>query len=111
MLRRMQRSALRNVLDNAIKYSQPESEVDVTLRARSGMAALEVRDRGIGFPAGGPEGLTGRFVRGANVEGVVGSGLGLTIAEEVARAHGGHLSAQNNEEGPGACVTLCFPSA
>ena len=103
-------SALRNVLDNAIKYSGPESDVTLTLRREDDMAALEVRDEGIGFPDGGAEPLTGRFVRGANVEGVVGSGLGLTIAEEVARAHGGRLSARNNEEGPGACVTLCFPS-
>ena len=103
-------SALRNVLDNAIKYSQPESDVTLTLDHDGAMARLQVRDRGIGFPEGGAAPLTGRFKRGTNVEGVVGSGLGLTIAEEVVRAHGGHLLAGNNEEGPGACVTLCFPA-
>ncbi|MEM8729455.1 MAG: sensor histidine kinase [Pseudomonadota bacterium] len=103
-------SALRNVLDNAIKYSAPESAITLSLRRDADMAALDIVDRGIGFPEGSPQGLTGRFVRGANVEGVVGSGLGLTIAEEVARAHGGTLTASNNQEGPGACVTLYFPA-
>ncbi|WP_425044737.1 sensor histidine kinase N-terminal domain-containing protein [Primorskyibacter sp. S87] len=102
-------NALRNLLDNAIKYSQAEGEVAVSVRAKNGLACVEVRDQGIGFPEKGAEALTGRFIRGSNVETVVGSGLGLTIADEVVGAHGGSLSIHNNSEGPGACVTMFFP--
>jgi two-component system sensor histidine kinase TctE len=70
---------------------------------------LTIRDQGIGFPDEGADKLTGRFARGQNVSGVIGSGLGLTIADEVARAHHGRLSIANNEGGPGACVRLSFP--
>lgn len=102
-------NAVRNILDNAIKYAPPETPIRVSLATGQGQAMLTVRDRGVGFPAEGAAELTARFARGGNVSGVVGSGLGLTIADEVARAHGGTLSIGNNEEGPGACVRLSFP--
>jgi len=63
-------------------------------------------------PEEGPiESLTERFRRGGNTEGVVGSGLGLTIAADVLAAHGGRLDLRNAAEGGGACVTLVLPSA
>lgn len=102
-------NAVRNILDNAIKYAPSESPVDVRLVVSGDRARLTVRDRGRGFPPTGSEGLTGRFARGDNAADIVGSGLGLTIADEVARAHHGQLSIANNEGGPGACVQLSFP--
>lgn len=102
-------NALRNVLDNAIKYSPADSTVIVHAVQDGSQGRIEVRDRGIGFPDAGPVDLTRRFARGANVEGVVGSGLGLTIVDEVMQAHGGQLEMRNNETGTGACVTLHFP--
>ena len=102
-------NALRNILDNAIKYAPPESPVEVTLGVAGDRATLTVRDRGRGFPDTGTDGLTDRFARGENAADVVGSGLGLTIAEEVARAHAGTLTIANIEGGPGACVSLSFP--
>ncbi len=102
-------SALRNLLDNAIKYSAPEGLVTLTVAKNAGQNHLKVLDQGIGFPPEGADHLTKRFTRGSNVEGVVGSGIGLTIAQEVATAHGGRLHITNNNEGPGACVTLSFP--
>ncbi len=102
-------SALRNVLDNAIKYSPADSTVTLCVSLDAGMAHLTTTDCGIGLPEEDAESLKSRFARGANVEGVIGSGLGLTIADEVARAHGGYLTIANNSKGPGACVTLSFP--
>lgn len=102
-------NAVHNILDNALKYSPPDSPVRVQVAAQGGAAVLCVRDRGIGFPEGGPAQLTRRFARGDNVDGVVGSGLGLTIVEEVARAHGGALHIAPNPDGGGSCVSLSFP--
>ncbi|MDG1430345.1 MAG: sensor histidine kinase [Paracoccaceae bacterium] len=102
-------SALRNILDNAIKYSPADSVITLIVSQDAGMAHLTTSDRGIGLPIDDAERLKSRFARGANVEGVIGSGLGLTIADEVARAHGGYLTIANNSKGPGACVTLSFP--
>lgn len=102
-------NALRNLVDNAIKYSPDDSAIGVTVQKIGTSARLSVTDQGPGFPAEGAENLTRRFARGPNVTGVVGSGLGLTIAAEVAEAHGGTLKIANNQNGAGACVTLSFP--
>ncbi|MFT7594259.1 MAG: two-component system sensor histidine kinase TctE [Paracoccaceae bacterium] len=102
-------NALRNLLDNAIKYSPADSAVTVSLWIESEIANLRVTDQGAGFPETGAAALTDRFVRGSNAAGVVGSGLGLTIADEVAQAHGGSLTIANTKNREGACVTLSFP--
>lgn len=102
-------NAVRNLLDNAIKYAPSETRIAVTTTSDGTTATLTIQDEGIGFPEADTTPLRGRFTRGTNATGVVGSGLGLTIADEVARAHGGHLAMSNNEGGPGACVSLSFP--
>ncbi|MDV7143530.1 sensor histidine kinase [Tropicimonas sp. TH_r6] len=110
-------SAFGNLLDNAIKYSPHESDISVICGPCPGESTAEPRDfwriqvidQGPGFPTGTGKRLTKRFARGSNSEGTVGSGLGLTIAEEVARAHGGRLEIGRNPEGDGACVSLILP--
>ncbi|MCW2310043.1 sensor histidine kinase [Rhodobium gokarnense] len=104
-------SALRNLLDNAVKYSPEESIIEVAIARKGRMARVSVRDQGRGFGDGDMERLKGRFDRGTNVADVVGSGLGLTIVDEVARAHGGSLDLASNERGNGACVSLALPLA
>ncbi|MEJ8560669.1 sensor histidine kinase [Yoonia sp. GPGPB17] len=105
-------SALRNVLDNSVKYSPAETEVAITLDRLDGSHwRLVVRDHGRGFSASSLPELTQRFKRGGNVDMVVGSGLGLTIAEEVLDAHGGRLELTNPTDGAGACVSLILPAA
>jgi len=101
-------SALRNMLDNAIKYSPEDSQISVTASSDQGYR-LEIRDMGRGFTGTEINNLTGRYSRGSNVSDIVGSGLGLTIADEVARSHGGALEISKNNEGAGACVSLAFP--
>ncbi len=102
-------NALRNVLENAIKYSPADTAIDIDLQVRDHRAYVSIRDQGPGFRPGEASTLTGRFTRGENAAGTIGSGLGLTIADEVARAHNGQIEMTNNTEGPGACVTLSFP--
>ena len=101
-------SALRNILDNAIKYSPADSTITATLRA-DGPITLSIRDQGRGFADADTAHLTQRFARGSNVTDIVGSGLGLTIADEVVRAHGGRIVIAKNDGGNGACVSLELP--
>ena len=101
-------SAVRNILDNAIKYSPIESEISA--RLEDGTARrLIFKDQGRGFADSDTNKLTERFSRGSNVSDVVGSGVGLTIASDVVRAHGGYLELSSNPTGGGACVTLILP--
>lgn len=103
-------NALRNVLDNAIKYSPAETVVRVEVARVGREARVSVQDEGPGFGDGSAAHLTERFRRGDKVAGIVGSGLGLTIAEEALRAHGGRLEL-GLAEGGGACVLLILPAA
>lgn len=101
-------NALRNILDNAIKYSPADSEIKVEVKGNH-PAEISFTDQGRGFGDADLGGLTKRFSRGANVSDIVGSGLGLTIADVVARAHKGRIEITSNSEGPGACVSLILP--
>jgi len=99
-------NAIRNLVDNAMKYSPGESEIVLIVRAQP-VPYLEVRDQGPGFLTDELDLLTGRFTRGRNASGTIGSGLGLTIARDVAVAHGGQLKLSNQSTG-GACVSFSF---
>ncbi len=102
-------TALRNVLDNAIKYSPEDTAVALAVQRQADVLRISVTDEGPGLGEGPVERLTERFHRGGNVEGIVGSGLGLTIARDVLVAHGGTLELGPGPEGKGACVTLVLP--
>ena len=97
-------NAVRNLIDNALKYSPSESTVDIFVTANPSVE-IRVCDSGKGFPSGEVGSLATRFKRGENSEGTIGSGLGLTIAMDVAKAHGGELQLSNRPEG-GACAQL-----
>lgn len=97
-------NAVRNIIDNALKYTGGESVISVRVAPLPSPRVI-VRDQGPGFPSNQMNTLTERFTRGANVQNTVGSGLGLTIAQEVALAHGGTLELSNPQKG-GACVTF-----
>ncbi len=97
-------NALRNLVENALKYAPEESEITLEVGA-SPRPRVEVRDEGPGFPPDQMQGLAARFSRGDNAKDTIGSGLGLTIAQDVATAHGGELTLDNMPEG-GACVTF-----
>jgi two-component system sensor histidine kinase TctE len=103
-------NALTNIIDNAVKYSPHETTISVTLKRLSNKVSLTVTDQGPGFEAENINTLTDRFARGTNVGQTVGSGLGLTIANEVAKAHNGTLALSQSKKGIGACVTLSLPA-
>ncbi len=97
-------NAVRNLIDNALKYSPSEGTVNILVTAAPNVH-VRVCDSGNGFPSEELNTLATRFKRGKNAEGTIGSGLGLTIAMDVARAHGGNLQLSNGTEG-GACALL-----
>lgn len=85
---------LRNLLDNATKYTPEGGTVDVALEARADALVLTVDDSGPGIAPAERERVLGRFHRGLAAQqgaGGGGSGLGLAIADSIARAHGAAL--------------------
>jgi two-component system, OmpR family, sensor histidine kinase BaeS len=99
-----------NLLGNALKFTPAGGRV--TLRtARNGPdAVLTVTDTGIGIPASELPHVFDRFWRGQAAAGTSGSGIGLAIAAELARAHGGTLTAAS-QPGKGTTLTLTLPRA
>jgi two-component system, OmpR family, sensor histidine kinase ChvG len=108
---------VRNLVDNARSFSPPDSAVTVSLERARGEVLVSVSDHGPGIPAENLETVFERFYtsrpRGAAFGG--NSGLGLSIARQIAEAHGGHLTAANrmDPEGgiAGAVFTLVLPEA
>jgi two-component system sensor histidine kinase TctE len=97
-------NAVRNLIDNALKYAPSEGTVSITVSATPNIE-IRVCDNGRGFPSDELATLATRFKRGKNAAGTIGSGLGLTIAMDVAKAHGGNLKLSNQPEG-GACASF-----
>lgn len=107
------RTAISNILDNAVKYSGGRVEVSAEIEAPPSerRVTLRVRDRGIGIPPHELKRVFKRFyrVRSRPVSEVKGTGLGLFIVRSIARAHGGRVFAESGEGAPGTTVTLELP--
>jgi two-component system sensor histidine kinase SenX3 len=108
---RQMRSALVNLLDNAIKYSGRGEPVEIGAELAGDRVALVVRDHGIGIPTRDLERIFERFYRvdRARSRETGGTGLGLAIVRHVAQAHGGEVTVQSTE-GEGSTFTLYLPS-
>jgi len=84
--------ALRQVLDNALKYSEPDSVISCKTEMTSGELTLRVEDQGPGVPERDRQRIFEKFYRRASTrDQVPGTGLGLHIAREITRMHGGEL--------------------
>jgi signal transduction histidine kinase len=106
------RTAVFNLLDNAIKYSGNHVDVDVSLAMPDERRILlQVRDHGVGVPAHELKRIFKRFYRVPNraVSRVKGTGLGLFIVRSIARKHRGKVVAQSEGEGRGTTITLELP--
>jgi len=103
------RQVVTNLLSNAVKFTPPGGEVALTLRAEGDRAVIRVSDTGPGIPADELGHVFDRFFRGRGVR-AGGSGIGLTVARELVRAHGGDIRA-SSEPGRGTTFTVSLPIA
>lgn len=106
------RTAVYNVLDNAIKYSGDHVEVCVRLETPDEKRiVLSVRDRGVGIPPDDVKQIFKRFYRVTHRSPahVKGTGLGLFIVKAIAKKHGGRVFAESEGEGQGATIILELP--
>ena len=97
-----------NLLSNALKFSPPGGHVRMTLSAEGGEARLEVTDTGPGITAEELPHVFNRLWRGAHAAGTAGSGIGLAVAAELARAHHGSIELVS-EPGQGSRFILLLP--
>lgn len=99
---------VRNLADNAIRYSPVGARIAVQVRREAGQVFLQVDDSGPGLPDADLQRLGERFFRVTGNE-AAGSGLGWSIAQRIATAHGGALRAQRSESLGGLRVTASLP--
>jgi two-component system sensor histidine kinase SenX3 len=109
--RRQLVSAVTNLLDNAVKYSEPGSSVEVAARTDGTWVDVTVSDRGIGIPRRDLERIFERFYRvdRARSRETGGTGLGLAIVRHVASNHRGEVRVESGE-GVGSTFTLRLPA-
>jgi two-component system phosphate regulon sensor histidine kinase PhoR len=102
--------ALRNLLDNALKYSAESSTVSVSVESRGDFAGISVEDHGAGIPLQEQRDVFRKFVRGtaARTLNVKGTGIGLAMADQIVKAHGGRLELFS-EPGRGSRFTVWLP--
>jgi len=102
---------VRNLLENAVRYSPEGGRVDVRLAERDGRAVLEVEDTGIGIPTRDLPRIFERFYRvdRARSRETGGTGLGLSIARHIAERHGGRIEAES-ELGRGSTFRVTLPT-
>ncbi|MDO8388735.1 MAG: ATP-binding protein [Polaromonas sp.] len=105
------RVLLRNLLDNAVKYTPAAGRVDVSLQLVQGRPVLSVEDSGPGIAADERERVFDRFYRAGGAASETGSGLGLAIVQVIAARHGATLELGQSERLGGLRVSVMFPAS
>ena len=102
--------AIANVIENAIKYSNPKSQIIVETFTKDNNSVVKISDQGIGIAKSEIEMVQERFYRAQNSPIASGSGLGLSICKEIIQKFNGQLFIES-ELGVGTTVTMLIPSA
>lgn len=88
-----------NLLENAAKYTPPDTGIEISARADNGEAIITMDDHGPGLPSGREEAIFQKFERGSKESATPGVGLGLAICRAIVLAHGGRIEGQNRDPG------------
>lgn len=110
--RREMQTAITNLLDNAIKYSNGDPKITVKLRSSSAAKAeIYVRDNGVGIARADLKRIFKRFYRVPNksMDAAKGTGLGLAIVRSIVEKHGGRIRAESKGEGKGTTFVIQLP--
>jgi signal transduction histidine kinase len=104
--------AVWNLLDNAVKYSGACRTIQVGVERRGGLAAISVRDGGLGIAPREQKTIFEKFVRGdaARTSETRGTGLGLALVRRIVDGHGGTIEVES-EPGRGSTFTIVLPTA
>lgn len=101
--------AIYNLLDNSIKYSPEESEVNIILNSNEMFSEIRIEDNGIGIEPGEESRIFQLYYRGTRVSGQEGFGMGVFIAREIVRRHDGFVKVKRKN--PGLIVSIILPKA
>ena len=109
--RELMEYAVYNLLTNAVKYSPAETKVDVSASLQDGQLSVAVQDEGIGMSAEELKKIGQKFYRTKRAEqsGEVGTGIGLSIVQQIITHHGGRLKVTSSP-GRGSCFTMLVPA-
>jgi signal transduction histidine kinase len=107
--RELMEYAVYNLLTNAVKYSPPDTEITVACRLENHQLRLSVQDQGIGMDAKELRQIFQKFYRTKRAEasGEAGTGIGLSIVEQIVVHHGGKMEV-TSQPGRGSCFTVVF---
>ena len=100
--------ALTNLISNAFRYGKENGHIHVSLQKSGASVLLSVQDDGEGIAEDEKEKVFRRFYQGDNSRGGIGTGLGLSMAEEIARFHGGSILLES-QVGQGSTFTIVLP--
>jgi two-component system sensor histidine kinase SenX3 len=105
-------TALRNLIDNAINYSRPNTRVGIGVNEKGGFVEITVVDQGIGIGSAEQTRVFERFYRGEQARALVqqGTGLGLALVKHIAADHGGEITVWS-QPNRGSTFTLKLPAA
>jgi two-component system sensor histidine kinase KdpD len=101
--------ALVSILDNALKYSPPDSPIEIRGRHVAQEVHIEIVDQGAGIPEHDLPYIFDKFYRIKRPDNVTGTGLGLSISKGIVEAHGGHIQAESRE-GCGTIIRVILPA-
>jgi two-component system sensor histidine kinase KdpD len=97
-----------NLVDNAVKYSQPDTTIEITAECLGDKIKIDVKDEGIGIPKEDLVRIFDKFYRAVKPHQITGTGLGLSICKGIVEVHGGRIVAKNNPD-RGVTVSVILP--